>query len=81
MRVFPCMWMLGSSAFRIARNIEAVSTKMLKRCAECKTRFFNQITYEEQMKVGDVVWYTNKLRKERCHTQNTAKIEEPFLDY
>ena len=35
----------------------------LKRTAEKQTRLYNQSTFGESMKAGDVVWYANKLRR------------------
>ena len=35
----------------------------LNRTAEKQTWLYNQSTFEESMKAGDVVWYANKLQR------------------
>ena len=51
----------------------------LKRSAERQARLYNRAKFGEEMKVGDIVWYANKLRKKGVSPKLQPKWKGPCL--
>ena len=52
---------------------------VLKRTAEKQTRIYNQSTFGESMKAGNVVWYANKLCRKGVTPKFQPKWKNPCL--